>query len=239
MNGFARREFLGGAIAGLGLMGLPAGAQAQATIPLPQGAMVLTRKLERQLIDKRTISVTRKWLIQFGKHSGGISINGHQIDAVVDAPSQLAALADIERKRSTDGMFPILLAADGRIIAAGHQEAQADVTRAVRSAETYIAREWSNEGQRLAAKQVLSQLQMASSSLFDNLPPDLFFPNGKPVQNIQPVNLPDGSTGQFELHYEATPATSGSWLHHASRKIVTRLGDSSRLSLEIWSLEPA
>jgi len=237
MSKLARRELLGAVFAGMGAFSLP--AFARASVPLPQGTMVLSRRIERPLMDGQKIVVTRKWLVSFANHPQGISITGRQIDVTVDAPIQLAALADIERSRSTDGMFPILLSPAGLIAAAGQQEADVDVARAARTAEAMIAKSGASEGQKLATAHVLSQLQMASGSLFDNLPPDLFFPSGKPSHNIRPVNLPDGSTGQFELNYDAQPCSSGGWLQQASRKIVTRLGNTTRYSLEMWSLEAA
>ena len=201
--------------------------------------MVLSRRLERPLSDGQKIVVTRKWLVRFTNFSQGISVSGHQIDVQVDAPMNLAALADIERNRSTDGMFPILLTPSGLISTAGNREAASDVARAVRTVENMIAESGASRGEQLAAAQMLAQLQMASGSMFDNLPPDLFFPRGKAVHDIRPVYLPDGSKGQLELDYDAQTAPAASWLHHASRKIVTKLGDSARYALEIWSLEPA
>ena len=208
-------------------------------MPLPQGEMVLSRRLERPLMDGRKIIVARKWQVHFTNFPQGISVTGRQIDVTVEAPMQLAALADIERSRSTNAMFPILLTPGGLINAAGKREADSDVTRAVHAAENIIASAGIGRGQQLAAAQVLIQLQMASGSMFDNLPPDLFFPRGRAIRDIRPVHLPDGSTGQFELNYEAQSAPAASWLQHASRKIVTRLGDSTSYTLEMWSLEPA
>lgn len=238
----ARREVLGGVTVGLaalgvGALGLP--AQARAAVPLPQGAMILSRRLERPLMDGQKIVVTRKWLVQFADHPQGISITGHQIDAQVDAPRQLAPLVELELNRSTDGMFPILLTPVGQIAATGSSESAEDVAAAVRTAESMIARQVNSPSQRVIASRALSQLQMAGGSLFDNMPPDLFFPRGQAVQNIQPVSLPDGLTGQFELNYDARPISAGTWLKQARRTVVTRLGDSSRSALEEWSLQPA
>lgn len=234
---FARRELLGAAAAGLGVISLP--LQARSSVPLPSGAMILARRVERPLSDGQKIVVTRKWLVAFSDTAQGIMVAGRQIDVIVDAPARLAPLADVERSRSTDGMFPILLTESGLIASAGKSETDDDVARAARAAESMIAASGASADQVVAAGQVLAQLQMASSSLFDNLPPDLFFPSGRPIHNIQPVNLPDGSHGEFELDYVTQPATPGSWLHHASRRIETRLGSDARQSTEEWSLEPA
>lgn len=115
--GVTRRQACQFALGGLALSAAPAGALS--ALMAPTGPCVLTRRLKRGLRDTKFIAATRSWEVTFARQSRGMAVRGEQISVLVEAPERLAPLAKIEQERSTDEMFPILLAGDGLIVAAG------------------------------------------------------------------------------------------------------------------------
>ncbi len=238
MSRITRRGVLGGAMAGAVVgFGVPtAPLLAAHSIRIPTGPMRLTRRLERGMRGGAALVVEREWLVVFTAEGNGFAISGEQIAASVDAPSGLEPLAKIERTRSTAGMFPILLAQDGTIAAAGQYTQAHDVGAAVKKAEAIIAERAIPGDARALQMRYLAHLQSASSSFLKQLPGDLFFPSTPPSRAVQPVTLPDGLVGEFEVTYDARHAVGHPWLDRAERRVVTRIGQSERRSREVWIL---
>lgn len=239
MAHFSRRMMLaisGASSISLGLGSGVKGALAQSGLAIPGGPMHLSRRLERGLGDGARIVVDRSWQVEFARHGRGIAIRGEQISAKVDAPAKLAAIAEIEETRSTADMWPILLSEEGLIVATGDYTRKEDVAAAVRSARSILAdREQGAEALALH-ETYLAQLQKAGQTLLDQLPPDLFYPAGDARQTVEPVALPGGVTGEFALFYSSEKSLAGGWLAKASRKIVTRIGDDKRTSVDEWMM---
>lgn len=226
-----------GSFANLALGGAPVFAQAGLALPL--GTLVLTRTIVRDLVDGKQIVVERAWQVAFAHQLPGILVTGRQISAAVDAPEALADLAAIEQQRDTDAIFPIRLSGDGLIEHVGLFEQPADIDAALQSALEMIARLPVGNNERARMRQTLNQLSAAGGSMIDNLPPDLFFPRSAAVHDRRQIELPDGSLGEFETSYRATPAESGPWLANSERQVITRLGGEERHSRESWSLRSA
>lgn len=206
------------------------------SLRLPPAPMRLVRRLERELADGNRIVVEREWLIAFTAQAAEVVISGRQLRVEVTAPPRISAIAEIERRRSTDGKFPILLDADGLISASGNATNPQDLADAVRTAQEIIARQAASPLEAARGNLFLAQLQQAGSAIFDSLPRDLFFPRKPAWREVRPVSLPDGSTGEFEVDYVAVPAPGAAWLDHAKRKVTTRLAGTERRSSEYWQM---
>lgn len=235
----SRRAFIGsGAILGCaGSMALwPRKALALARVPIPEGPMRLLRRLERSLIGGDQLIVTREWRVEFRGEGDAIAIGGIQIDAQVDAPASLAALAAIEQSRSTDTMWPIMLSSDGMIVAAGRDTTEADLAAALSEAKKIIIKRGAPAAQQAAHRQFLAELERTRTTLLDRLPEDLFFPVGTPMRVVRPIELPGGLMGEFEVSYDAIPAVENGWLGRAERRITTRIGQVEQHANELWEL---
>lgn len=215
----------------------PTALLAQDAVALPTGEWRLGRRLSRGLRDGNAITVDRSWQIEFSRQSRGIAIAGRQLAVVVEAPENLAALAKIERERSTQGLFPILLAPDGIIIAAGQNTAQESFDAAVEAAMKLLDEEPSTGEPASPHAEYLAKLQLAGTSLLDQLPGDLFYPSTKPFRDARRIALPDGGAGEFEVSWTANVHSGSALLKKARREVVTRIGASERRSSEDWSLE--
>jgi hypothetical protein len=81
----------------------------------PESPQILTRTLWRSLGDGKQIVVRRRYAVRFTRQDDGFLLDGRLIDAAVEAPPVLAAMAELERNRSDEGLFPLVLDATGRI----------------------------------------------------------------------------------------------------------------------------
>ena len=214
-------------------------APSQALLKLPEGSWSLARLIERQLADGKFVNVSRRWNVQFLQRDRNIDVVGEQVDVKVEAPAALAQLAQLEEARDTSGLFPIVLTGQGLIDTAGSSDAASDVAQAASVAQGLLAKMGASKSQQDGAAQFLSQLQNAAHPLLDSLPPDLFRPNGEKLEVVEAVGLPDGTQGEFTLDYLGTAQAGSGWLDTAQRIITTRIGSSSRISRETWSLKPS
>jgi hypothetical protein len=232
----SRRGFVHGALLSIGAVS--GGLSAKAALRIPAGPMVLERRLQRSLSDGNEIIVTRDWEIAFGYSTRGIEVAGKQISAKVAAPAALQKLAAVEEGRNTNGLYPLTLSDEGRIMLSGNSDDGGTFEQAVRIAQNMIDNSARASDEKQAARQQLSQMQQAGQSLFSAMPADLFFPTGAPIRSVRPVPLPQGPAGEFELVYSARPAPGAPWLSSAERRITTRIGDNARQSAELWTLKP-
>lgn len=233
-----RRDVLraAGAAAFSAAFTMPSALHARERLNIPANWMTLCRIIERELGDGRMLMVKRDWRVAFARDGIGAQISGQQIAVDVDAPEKLASLAAIERSRSTEGMFPITLSAEGLIQSAGRYTESDDIEAAVKEAEAILEQRGFGRDEAARRMRYIAQLQHASGSLLDQLPPDLFFPRNQSVTTVRPVELPGGAEGAFEMTYTAKTAPGVPWLESSERKVITRVGNDERLSREIWML---
>lgn len=225
---------------GLGLVGAqPALAVSAHRFNPGARPMVYTRRLVRGLAGGGAIEVKRSFEVSFiEKRGSGFELVGRQIDVAVDAPAPLQALADIERNRIEQGLFPLQLDRDGMIQTkspvSAKQATQLAVTKAMAMAETT---ESVSDPQLF--RQFLQQVQQSAAQFMSQLPVDLFAPSTHPVVLRRELPLPGDLSGEVEVVYESAADPSTGLLTTAQRAVTTRIGDDSRTAQEAWSLKPA
>ena len=198
--------------------------------------MLLSRRITRALGDGAQIVVSREWLITFAGQGTGCTVSGHQLTASVDAPESLTALARIEQGRNTNGMFPIFLSKQGRVMGAGNTGSSIELAEAVRQAERMINARAASPSQRADQLAGLAVLQKTAAKLIDQIPDDLFYPSTSKTVTVEPMTLDGGMSGEFELQHEAVCAPDGPWLAKTERRVITRIGDSERHSCDLWTM---
>ena len=234
---WSRRGLLGFGVTGAAILAAP--VWARDGNDSPHGGMHLSRRLTRSLSDGARISVFRRWKISISRQGIGWAVQGGQIAVDVEAPEHIAAIADIERRRSTDAKFPIFLGSAGEILAAGGDESEADIDLAVREAERMIADAPLSAQSKQQRQLLLGQLQNAGNSMLERLPKDLFYPQSISDHQTRQISLPDGSVGEFELVLAASVDDRTGLMQHMNRTITTRLHSSEEHSSEHWKLRPA
>ena len=237
MNAPSRRYALGTFLGfGLSIAFAPSLAKAQDRLPVPGRPLKLSRRFERSLLDGEQIRVDRTWRVTFLRQGQGIAISGVQIGVKVECPPSLAQLALIEEARSTEEMWPILLDQNGLILAAGGGVNPQDISAAIEVAQQMLSRDRSGQPSQAVQARFLADLQKAGTSLLEQLPEDLFYPRVGPVRAVRSVELPDGSTGEFEVSYDAQASPETGWLARAERQVISRIGSSERMAREVWQL---
>ncbi len=238
----ARNLLLVGAAALLPAIAGTVSAQPPAMAALPfspsESPQVLTRTVWRTLADGKQIIVRRRYAVQFTRQDNGYLLDGRLLDAAVDAPAMLAPLAELERRRGDEGLFPMQLDAAGQILANANATAEAPALR-------NIARQRS---QGMLAAKPLAPAQQQESALFLKQvaahgtlaawPVDLFNPASAERSERRRIALPDGQEGEVSVSIKVLGAHQAGLPRAVERTVVTVLAGTSRTSREQWALTP-
>ena len=204
----------------------------------PDAPQVLTRTVWRTLADGEQIVVRRRYAVQFARQGDGFLLDGRLLDAAVEAPAMLAPLAELERKRSDQGLFPMLLDASGRIRAeskarpidpALHQNARAQ-------SQSIIATTPLAPAQQRESADFLNQL--ATQGVPAAWPVDLFNPANAERSEHRRIVLPSGLEGEVTVSVKVVGMHSHGLPNAVERTVTTVLAGSARTSREQWTLAP-
>ncbi|QZD90839.1 hypothetical protein K3148_05495 [Qipengyuania aurantiaca] len=214
--------------------GLPTVTAARAAVAFPKGPVRLRRELVRGLGDGAAIVVTRDWECRFILTARGARVEGRQVAVDVEAPAPLAALAEIERKREVTGLFPLEIDTRGLIV--DWPEVSGDIAQAVRQAAIAMDRKAAEQDAGADAKRYLAEIGKTAATLVSQVPRDLFFPQTGELYEQRDLPLAGGVKGSYEVTMLASTKPGRALLDHSERRIVTRVGDSSRVSRESWTI---
>lgn len=203
-----------------------------------EGRFRLNRRVERELRGDARLAVERAWSIRFQPQGAGYLVYGRQAEVTIDAPPRLAFLADMERARVEEGMFPLLLDTGGGIM--GRSQAGTDdmLGRAVAAVRERLDRHFADPDERASAEQFLTELQRAGDEVLADWPAMLFAPGMLDRVDERPVPLPRGETGRVIVQTRASSDPASGLMQRFERRIETRLGDSARSGLERFTLAP-
>lgn len=214
----------------------PATAQsAPGAFNPPAGSVLLTRELRKVLADGKEVVSRRRYAISFHTSATGFRVDGRLVSADVVAPPELGQLAEVERNRSDEGLFPLTLDRQGIILEQQGAEDPAAAARTMAAARAFIAQSQLSEADRAAALAMVEKLQAQARTAGGNWPVDLFRPaNGQRAESRE-LPLPDGSSGKVTVTITANEAPGG-LLDRMQRQVVTELDGTQRLSTETWTL---
>lgn len=221
------------------LMAEPNPATVAPAFDPPATPLVLTRTLWRSLRDGQEIMVRRSYEVRFVRNAEGFRLDGQLIDTAVDAPPALALLAEIERTRPDQGMFPMQLDTRGQIVAPpGRVSAGVSHRAALDQARTILASaamdgEARRQGEQLARTVLESAVGAAS------WPSDLFSPQARSRFETRSLTLDGGQQAEIEVSVDVQLPGDGALPGTVERRVATRIEGSSRLSREVWTLTPA
>lgn len=240
MSGTDRRALLRLAAGALLLPFASAAARAhapRARFAPPHGPMRYTRRLERGLADGKSLVVSRAFEIRFVHQPSGFRVEGKQMEVEVDAPEALAAFARIEREREEQGLFPIMLDADG-LIAGTAAPMSAQLDEAVREAVARIDSRQHDPAERATLLQFIGAVHQSAGRLVTELPRDLFAPPASPRTESREIALPGGGAGEVTVTFAAAADPATGLMRQAVRAVLTQLEGDERRTVENWSLAP-
>lgn len=199
----------------------------------PPERAILTRTVWRYLSDGQQIVVTRRYAVEFARAGEGYRLDGALIEALVDAPSDLAAFAELERRRPDTTTFPIVLDRTGRILSDGRMPDPATREQGAALARKTIG------GAAIDAQtrtQALGQIAMLSTqSAISPVPGDLFQPLAGERRETRKVALPGGAEGEVEVALRVDVADDGNLPQQVERVVTTRLAGTTKVSREVWA----
>lgn len=232
---------LGLALAALAVPAGLAAPAAQAQLPAfraPHHPLLLTREVRRTLADGQQLVVRRHYLVRIQPAVGGYTVTGELAGVEVEAPADVADLAEVERQRPDLGLFPLQLDAAGLIVGRPAPVETVDAVRARTAMTAYLARTDLTPAERTAAQTMAAKLQAQGQSAGNAWPADLFRPAPGKRSEDRELTLPDGRMGHVTVTVEASDGSDG-LLAQMERRVVTRLDGTERLSLERWTLADA
>lgn len=204
----------------------------------PAGPMVLTRTVWRELGDGAAIKVARTYRITITSDGDGYLVDGQPIATTVDAPKQVAALAEIERQRVETGLFPFRLDRNGQILAASRsKQPRPDHSDLARSGAQLVSRSSLPGAVQVQARTMLDQVIGAARGGVA-WPADLFNPAGGDRQQRQTVPLPDGGNGEVEISIAVDRAAPGQLPRAVERTVTTLLEGTQSVTREQWTMGP-
>ena len=230
--------WFGGSAAMLVLAALGSGAPAIAASPdgfaPPASRLLLTRTLSRALAGGKAVTTRRSYDVRILRDGDGYRVEGRLIEATVDAPPSLAALAAIERQRTDEGLFPIMLDARGMIVGGGAGQSGESLEHAAAIAAQRIGIAGLPAPEIRAAQSFIAQLQ--ASSPRSQWPADVFHPQPGRRREQRAVTLPGGGEGNITIEIAGNgPGTSGQ-IAALERIVTTQLGGDRRMTREHWQL---
>jgi hypothetical protein len=219
-----------------GALSVPAAsAQAlQASFTPPQAQLLLTRTLHRPLPDGKAIVTRRSYAVRIVRDGAGYRVDGTLVEARVEAPPALAALADIERRRPDNGNFPIMLDAKGLIVGGVGLQSDGSLDRAAVVAAEAVG------GSGLPAIDMLQVQafikQLPSRAPRSAWPADVFHPAPGKRSEARTIPLTGGAVGQVTIEIEAQGPAQDGQIAMLSRVVTTDLAGDKRVTSEQWQL---
>jgi len=206
--------------------------------PAPIEPMLLSRQLRRSLFDGQEIVVTRHYRLNFVRIPHGFRIDGVQVDAEVQAPERLAALAQMERVRLDTTTFPIYLDRAGLIVTLSGPVRPHAKPNVVSVAQQMIAASRLKGQERGQANQFVEQLFSRDGPVISLWPEALFRPNTGPRITRDHLILPGGESGEVTMTLIPRSAHVCALVESMERIIETEVVKQKRRATELWILIP-
>lgn len=201
----------------------------------PASELVLTRTVIRELSDGKQIVVTRHFRIRFTADGDGYRIDGIQTGVEVEAPANLASMAELERQRVETGAFPLHLSRNGILVDQHGQVIDPAFSTAIenRGAALLNSPETPAEERAANAKALRGMTNQGSHTPW---PADLFsaVPGERRLERV--VHLSDGREGKVEVVLKVDGLLSCGMPKSFERIVITELPGSRMVSREIFTL---
>ncbi len=203
----------------------------------PSTHLRLTRTLRRPLPGGEQVLTRRSYEIRIVPDGAGFRVDGRLVSVEVEAPQKLGALADLERKRPDDGLFPMRLDAKGMLLPGTDPPSGEAVRKATERASREIGAMKLPASEKSQALAFVGQFRERPGR--SPWPLDLFHPAPGHRREIRDVPLPDGTLGHVTTAIDATRTEPLGLLSSFTRTVTTDLGGDTRTTHESWTLGPA
>jgi hypothetical protein len=236
-----RSVFLAGAaaimpLAASSLTPAPAAAQALEPFRPPDGPMLLIRTTRKPLPDGEEVLTRRSYEVRFVRDGEGYRIDGELLAAEVEAPPPLRRLAEIERRRPDEGMFPLRLDASGKLTAGGSARPSPVTQGAIDTVAGLVDKTRLAPAEKMQAKAFVLGLHARQG--FSAWPEDLFRPVAGLRRETRTIPTDNGAPGRLLVEISANTAGPNGLLAALTRTVTSELDGDRRSNYEQWTLVP-
>ena len=221
------------ALAAISGHGTVSGQSSQHFKP-PESSLLLSRTLVRSLPDGNTITTRRDYEVRITRAGDGFRVDGKLIDVGVEVPPSLRALAEIERRRLDDGLFPIQLDASGMIVAGVIPDSVRSLGQAANLVSERIGGSGLSALDMLQAQAFVARLR--SGAARSKWPDDVFRPALGRRNESRRLTLPDGGVGQVVIEIAGQGPGPRGQIAAVDRVVTTDLGGDQRVTHERWQI---
>jgi hypothetical protein len=221
------------AIAAQASPGLATTPQPVAFAP-PHAPLLLVRTLYRPLPDGKAIVTRRSYSIRIVPDGTGYRVEGELVQATVEVPPLLNAMAEVERRRPDTGMFPILLDAQGQIRGGGNVLSDGSLGRAAVIAAEAIGGSGLPAIDMLQAQAFVKTLSGRSPR--SQWPADVFNPVSGKRDEARVIALPGGEVGHVTIEIASQGANRAGQIALLERVVTTDLAGDTRVTREQWQI---
>ncbi len=201
------------------------------------GPMLLIRTLHRPLPGGQAVVTRRSYEVRITREGNGFRVDGKLVDASVEAPPMLQALAEIERQRPDSGLFPIMLDSQGMIAGGPAIQPDGSLDRAAALAASRIGGSSLGTFDRTQAQDFVQQLRTHPAR--SQWPLDVFHPAAGRRSEVRAIPLADGGEGRVSIEIQALPGSTSGQIAALARTVTTEIGADSRVTREEWRLSKA
>ena len=200
----------------------------------PQAPLLLIRTLYRPLPGGQAIVTRRSYSVRIVPDGAGYRVEGQLLQATVEAPPKLAAMAEIERRRPDSGLFPILLDSQGQILGGGNVLSDGSLEHAAVVAAESIGGSGLSAIDMLQAQAFVKHL--ANRTPRSQWPADVFNPVPGRRNEARVIALPGGSEGRVTIGIASQGVRQDGQLALLERVVTTDLDGDIRVTREQWQL---
>ncbi len=210
---------------------------AEAAAP-PDTPMLFTDRVRRDLIGDAALITERLYELKFVPLAQGYRVEGTQISSTIDAPPELAPLAEVWRKTPQSRYFPFEIDRNGLVVpASGPAPGGAlDLSEAIDTGLNLLRAGGSSEAELADAQAFFLWLQQAANQIGSDVPRDLFVPPPEMQQASRVIELPGGTSGTIEVSFLGSLCPETGLMRDAQRQIVTRVEGTSQRTVDSWAL---
>jgi hypothetical protein len=238
MAGKNRSVWLGGTSAMLVMAGfavpVPGAASSPADFTPPEAQLLLTRTLHRPLPGGQAIITTRHYAVRIVRVGTGYRVEGSLIDAKAEAPPLVAGIAELERKRVDEGLFPIMLDENGLIAGSGALRSDGSLDRGAMIATQTLSGSDLPVRDRMEAQAFVDQLRGRAAR--SQWPSDIFRPQPGKRSESRVIQLPGGDEGSVTIEIVGRGPGQDGQLAELDRVVTTDLAGDKRVTREHWQL---
>ena len=161
-------------------------------------------------------------------------MDGRLVDVSLRVPPGFEKLAEIERRRPEEGLFPMFLDRNGNLREIALAQDSAATSQAAQIVRSRLDKLPLSAFDKAESRNFVTAV--ASAPATSSWPATVFSPAPGRQQETRSMPLDDGRTGSITVVSDAEVEPGSSLLRRLSRVVTTKVGSSTQRTDENWTL---